>query len=379
MLFGAGCLLLLSRLEKKQTNINPADIYYRRLLWLFLFGMINAFIFLWPGDILYSYAICGLILFPFRNLKARHLFLIGIVFMLCATGKRSYEMYQQHKLRINGENALALEKQKTILSQDQKEAKEKWMAFQDKHKVENLKKEAQKDINGIGKKGYFGTLAYMSSINAMIQSKIFYQYYFLDIICLLFLGMAFFKWNILTGQRSKKFYWTLLIVCYTIGLPLSYYEHYSLVAIRFDNSLFFKRSIIDIYQERRIIMALGHLSLVMLLYKYNLAVTARNWLSKVGQMAFTNYLMQSLICSLVFYGYGFGLYGKLERYQEYYVVFCIWIFQIIFSTTWLYYFRFGPFEWAWRSLTYWARQPMKRSKVITERGEENEGIAPALA
>lgn len=379
MLFGAGSILLLSRLEKRNSNVNAADIYYRRLLWLFLFGMINAFIFLWPGDILYSYAICGLVLFPFRNMKARHLFLIGIAFLLCGTAKRSYEMFKYHKLRTNGEKALLLEKQKSPLTADQKEAKEKWVAFQDKQKIENLKKEAQKDINGISKKGYFGTMGYLSSINTMIQSKIFYHYYFFDIICLLFLGMAFYKWKILTGERSKRFYWTMLATCYGIGLPLSFYEHYSLVAVRFDRSLLFERFIIDIYEERRIIMALGHLSVIMLLYKYQLATTLRNWLSSVGQMAFTNYLMQSLICSLIFYGYGFGLYGKLERYQEYYVVFCVWIFQIIFSNIWLYYFRFGPFEWTWRSLTYWSRQPMKRHSVTAEKGDEGETVAPAIA
>jgi uncharacterized protein len=77
----------------------------------------------------------------------------------------------------------------------------------------------------------------------------------------------------------------------------------------------------------------------------------------VGRMAFTNYLMQTLICTTIFYGYGFGLFGKLERYQLYEVVMVIWVFQIIFSFIWLRFFSNGPFEWAWRSLTYWKIQP----------------------
>ena len=79
-------------------------------------------------------------------------------------------------------------------------------------------------------------------------------------------------------------------------------------------------------------------------------------------MAFTNYLMQSIFCATIFYGFGFGLYGKLERYEQYYVVGAIWLFQIIFSNIWLQYYRFGPFEWVWRSLTYWKKQPMKRKE-----------------
>ncbi len=75
-------------------------------------------------------------------------------------------------------------------------------------------------------------------------------------------------------------------------------------------------------------------------------------------MAFTNYLMQSIICGLIFFGVGFGMYGRLQHYELYYVVGAVWVFQIIFSHVWMYYFRFGPFEWAWRSLTYWKLQPM---------------------
>jgi uncharacterized protein len=76
-------------------------------------------------------------------------------------------------------------------------------------------------------------------------------------------------------------------------------------------------------------------------------------------MAFTNYLVQSIICSLFFFGYGLGNYNKLAFHQLYYVVGAVWLFQMIASPIWLKYYRFGPFEWAWRSLTYWKRQPMK--------------------
>ena len=80
----------------------------------------------------------------------------------------------------------------------------------------------------------------------------------------------------------------------------------------------------------------------------------------VGQMAFTNYLAQSLVCGLIFYGVGFGLFGKLELHQVYYVVAAVWVIEIIWSHLWMRYFRFGPMEWLWRSLTYWKRQPIKK-------------------
>jgi uncharacterized protein len=66
-----------------------------------------------------------------------------------------------------------------------------------------------------------------------------------------------------------------------------------------------------------------------------------------------------VIYGLVFYGYGFNLFDKLQRYQLYYVVLGTWIFSLVWSPIWLKYFRFGPLEWVWRSLTYWKRQPMR--------------------
>jgi len=73
----------------------------------------------------------------------------------------------------------------------------------------------------------------------------------------------------------------------------------------------------------------------------------------------TNYLSHSLICNFVFMGWGLGLAGQLERYQIYYVVLGIWIFQLITSPIWLRYFRFGPAEWLWRTLTYESAQPLR--------------------
>ena len=108
-------------------------------------------------------------------------------------------------------------------------------------------------------------------------------------------------------------------------------------------------------------MAMGHVSFILVLYKLRIAGFLLKLLSNVGQMAFTNYLMQTLICTMIFYGYGFGYFGSLQRYQLYEVVGAVWVFQIVFSGIWLQFFRFGPFEWAWRSLTYWKKQPFLKA------------------
>ena len=88
-------------------------------------------------------------------------------------------------------------------------------------------------------------------------------------------------------------------------------------------------------------------------------------LAAAGQMPLTGHLMQTPICSTLFYGYGLGWFGHLERYQILLVAVAIWIFQLWLSPLWLRHCRFGPMEWVWRSLTYWKRQPF-RQRAATE-------------
>ena len=82
------------------------------------------------------------------------------------------------------------------------------------------------------------------------------------------------------------------------------------------------------------------------------SATSAAWLFRMA-------LSTSLICTTIFEGYGFGLFGKLQRYQLYYVVAAVWLVILVISPIWLRHFRFGPLEWLWRSLTYWKRQPFR--------------------
>ncbi|MDZ7705875.1 MAG: DUF418 domain-containing protein [Trueperaceae bacterium] len=83
-------------------------------------------------------------------------------------------------------------------------------------------------------------------------------------------------------------------------------------------------------------------------------------LAAVGKMALTNYLAQSVVCSLIFYGYGLGYYGQLGPAVTVVIAFAIYGVQIVLSVLWLRAFRFGPMEWLWRTLTYGERQPLRR-------------------
>jgi len=111
-----------------------------------------------------------------------------------------------------------------------------------------------------------------------------------------------------------------------------------------------------------VFVAFAWICLVMLICKLGIFTFVRRALAATGRMALTNYLGQTIICTFLFYGHGLGWYNTFERVELLYVVGSIWIFQIIFSMLWLRSFRFGPFEWIWRSLTYFELQPMKRKQ-----------------
>jgi uncharacterized protein len=113
------------------------------------------------------------------------------------------------------------------------------------------------------------------------------------------------------------------------------------------------------YDVGRVAMTVGHLGAILLFFKSGLLSFLRRALAAVGRMALTNYVSHSIICAFIFYGFGFGLYGDLQRHQLYYVVFGIWLFQLVVSPLWLARFRFGPLEWGWRALTYMRRPRMR--------------------
>jgi uncharacterized protein len=375
ILFGAGTILLLNRLEKQKAGLEPADIYYRRLLWLLVFGLINAFIFLWPGDILYPYALCGLLLFPFRNWSVKYLLIAAFVFLAIGTYRMNSGLYDAKNTIAKGHVAEQLVAKKVTLTETQQEDLDKYKGLKEKTSKEGIAKQAKAEEKKVKGQGYLSIFRYYRDINMKLQSKGFYNDLW-DILVCFFLGMALFKSGFLLGKKSVLLYSIVAVIGLGAGLLMNYYFLRFMYQVRFDHYEYLSRWKFNYYEIRRVLVTMGYLSTLILLYKIIPFRKIINVFAPVGQMAFTNYLSQSIITSIFFYG--FGWYASLQRYEVYYVVVSIWVFQIIFSHLWLRYFRFGPFEWVWRSLTYWKKQPMKRSVTIIDQEEEGTTV-PALA
>ena len=180
------------------------------------------------------------------------------------------------------------------------------------------------------------------------------------VLALMLIGMALMKTGILSLQREDGFYRKMWMICYGISLPLAAYSTYILHEHSYDQIYVMQGGGIPFYFAS-LIMALGHVSLVMWLLKTGRLQALLTRFAAVGRMALTNYLSHSIVMTTIFYGYGFGLFGQVDRIGQMGFVLALIVFQLWFSSWWLERYRFGPAEWLWRSLTYWKRQPMRQS------------------
>ncbi|MEJ2112364.1 MAG: DUF418 domain-containing protein [Flavobacteriaceae bacterium] len=355
MLFGAGFILLTTRGIEKGGGISVADLYYRRMLWLLLFGILHVYLMLWYGDILYPYALFGLMIFPLRNVKPKHLVMAGLVLLTIGSIISIKHYHEDLKTKTEGVAVELLKEQNedVKLTDKQETAFSDWEDFKKQKKT----KEQITEANEKNLQGYWSIVNSRLGQNEFMQANLVYRFWVWDILSFMLLGIAFFKWRIFQGERTVKFYTLLMIVGYVVGLSVNYYETLLHLNSNFDLVEMSKAE--QTYQLGRLFTTMGHIGLFMLFIKSGILKFLQNALAAVGKMALTNYLMHTIICTTFFLGYGFGMFGKLQRYELYYVVLAIWIVQLIYSPIWLKYFRYGPAEWLWRSLSYMKKQPFR--------------------
>jgi len=360
MLFGAGVILFTDRPSEKNQGSAVTDLFFRRLLWLLLFGIIHCYLLLWDGEILYCYALVGMFAFSFRHLSPRKL-IIGVALFLLFTSLMNVKDYYQ--TLNNYEAAMTANSKKVNGDELNKEETIAVSTWEDKVRVDKATPEQTKDEIEAREKGYFSIVLHKAPENEYMQTTFLYRINFFDVLAMMLLGMAFLKNGILKAEKSKKYYGLMVLAGYSVGFSVNYFEAQYLINNHFEIQAFYKTYMT--YHLGRIATTMGHIGMIMLFIKSGWLGFLQKSFAALGQMAFTNYIMQSLICNFIFLGYGLAMYGKLQRYELYYIVFGIWIFQLIASPVWLKYFYFGPLEWAWRSLTYWKKQPFLRDKHMT--------------
>ena len=361
MIFGAGVLLFVSR--KEQTGRSATGLFYRRMFWLILFGLIHAHLILWIGDILYLYGFCGMIVYLCRKVRPTYLILAVplVAFFDFGAGTLFYRDIRDKRIAYVEASALAGENKP--LTEAQKDALVQWRELE-KTLIPN-REDAQENTRTM-KSDYATVASHLRPVAWKVQTSLL-PLEIWDSLALMLLGLALYQWGFLSGQWSNRDYAKIAVIGYGLGLPLATYSFYHSYLYSPNLETILRRMELVpiewvrlIYPFQRIFLVTAHVAAIILLYKSKYAQPLFRCLEAVGQMALTNYIMQSIICTLFFFGYGLNYYAELEFYQIYFVVAVVWIVQLILSPLWLRFFLFGPLEWVWRSLTYWRRQPFVR-------------------
>lgn len=329
LLFGAGIAMMSERAARR--GVSGTGLHYRRQLWLLVIGLVHAYL-IWHGDILVTYALCGFLLYPLRNLEPRKLLWTGgcavaFVIPLWSLAELSIPYWEDaERLAAAAEWAPSPE----LL-----------------------------DAETAGFRGGSGEqLAVRAPIAFALQTSALPGMLLWRAGGLMLVGMALYRLGVLAAARPRAWYRRMVLAGLSAGLPLAAAGTAYKVHVGFDweramfvGGLFNYVGSIGVF--------LGYVALVMLMVKTGRLPRLQNRLAATGRMALTNYITQSLLCSLVFYGHGLGLFERVGGPGQMAIVAGIWVLQLAWSPWWLARFRYGPLEWLWRSLTYMRRQPMR--------------------
>ncbi len=366
LLFGASVVLLTERAERAGGGLMAAEIHFRRMLWMMLFGVIHWTLLLWIGEILFAYSLGGMLLFALRKLSPRvQLTMAGVLLAISAgfmvMGHR--EGLAAHFAAVAAEQAGA---SGAVLSPDQESAVAVWQG-EELHSIATPESAAMERSWHEG--SYLDAVAGQLPVAYEFQWTSSPPWLFFDMIPFMLIGMALLNLGVLGGQRPMRLYAAMAVGGYAIGIPLGLRELGIVTASGYARLGFMEA--MTTYEFSRLAMVVGHLGALLMVIRAGVLRRLQKILAAVGQMALSNYLAQTLICTTLFYSFGIGLgwFSDLQRWQLYVVAAAIWAAQLVWSPLWLTYFRFGPFEWLWRSLTYWQRQPMRRQSPAAPAGE----------
>ncbi|MNK23358.1 hypothetical protein D3C87_416490 [compost metagenome] len=357
LLFGAGMLLITLRGDSGKGTIEAADVYFRRCMTLLALGVGNVTILLFPGDILYVYGLSGFFLFAFRAARPRTLILTSVLLIALLTGIQGAGAYKRaveaREGRAVAESHLPLER----LNPKQRESLDAYQAAVAARQPSHDARARQAELRtggpvGLLKWSVHTWIDYAASSYTIILV--------MECVAFMLLGMALFKSGVLSGARSLGFYLLLMVAGYAVGLTINGAQAASLWRNDFSPELWLTRGS---YEVGRLGMTLGHVGLILTLWKSNAFGLVGTGLKAMGRMALSSYLAQSAITSLLFYG--LHLWGRFDWWTLWGIAVVIWVVLAIGSLLWLRVFAFGPMEWALRLVAYGKAPPIRRARAVT--------------
>ena len=334
LLFGMGFAVMLERANASGTT--GTFLYARRLLALLGIGLVHA-ILIWSGDILLTYTLLGFVLLLFFRRTP--------VSRLPKWGSALYVLPLLLTFAMAGMSMLA--------QQDPQAAAE----FQKGMDAQAQQMAALVD----GERQAYGSGSYSDAVaqratdtGAMLGFIVFFGPALLGVFLF---GAWFMRSGVIRDSAAHlPLFRRLRNIGLGIGLPLMLWSTWTHPTMSFAEISMGSAAAQAAGQLANILMMLAYMSIIVLAMQQPAWARRLRWLAPAGRMALTNYMLQSVVCTLVFYGYGLGYFERLPRAWQPAFVLALFALQVVISRWWLARYRHGPMEWLWRALTY-ARRP----------------------
>lgn len=328
LLFGASFVLYLQRLEANEA-LSPGDaltLYYRRAIWLVVFGLVHAYVLMWPGDILFIYGLAALGLCPMRDWPDRRLIGAGLIFILLL----AFLMWVPQHAADSQPQALP----------DPAEHAARFESAWEQEREERLG-------------GYVTNARKLAAVSVEWNLTPFVIWWVADAFAMMLIGAGLAGRGILQGLARPRTYVLLAVAGYGIGLPIRIWLAYEAQSLGF---LTGPVAVSPGYQISRCAVALGHVGLFHLVWRRVVAhageTRALEPLAAVGRLALTNYIGQTILGQFILFpGFALGLFGTLGWAGLLALAVAVWPLQLLLSTLYLRRYRTGPLEWLWRRLT----------------------------
>jgi uncharacterized protein len=340
-LFGASMLLVIERAEARGES--GAATHYRRMLVLLLFGALH-FYLIWFGDILFGYAMIGMIGFLFRRKSPRTLIVWGVVLVLLQfvmfAGMAASVKQLSQAIAQPGASA---------------EAIRSWNEMTAYARIPTPG-ELQEQLGLI--LGPWSGVVHNQVSKHLLDPIVFTFMFGAETLAYMLFGMAALKTGFLTGAWSDERYRRAAVRGFIIAIPF----YFLLLVLIFRDSFgvpaLFAYGFAGTVLIRPFMIA-AIAALVIMLTRDGGWLDQR--IAAAGRAAFTNYLGTSILMTGLFYGWGLGLFGSLSRAELWIPVIVMWVLMLAWSKPWLDRFHYGPFEWLWRSLARLEVQPMRKA------------------
>ncbi|MDX3910682.1 MAG: DUF418 domain-containing protein [Sphingobium sp.] len=350
ILFGAGMLIMLRRTEGERPDIVPIDVWARRCLALLLLGIVQFAVFLWPGEILWTYGVAGLALLAFRTARPRTLWLWALLIMLGLSAFRTYDTGERVTTYQRAHSAEVAQAAGRWISSEEKQALDAARAAQAAvYPSDDSLAEEVRQRTSIG-----GLLRWSASGWAARHLGNYSWWGVAESLGFMLVGMALYRSGILTGAGSMSRYRSMLLWGCGIGLLLRSADlawqartGFELDLHRLSLTASLLRSFL--YEPARLALTLGYIGLIVLLFRSG-AFGAAHAVRALGRMALTTYCLQSILTSILFYG--FGYVGAFDFVSLMIVSVGIWTATALFCVWWLKHSPIGPAERLLRALAY---------------------------